>query len=238
VLLDSGNSFSYLPDEIVLPILSGVGAIQLEAGNWFVPCSLADHDVVFKFRLGNTAGPVVAVNISEFVVTPHDALFQPLGSSNLTFPDGEKLCLWGLRPSSTFGISVLGDTILRSAYVVFHQDASALAVAQAVFDTNESNVVQISGTDIPGATSTATEAPLTTKETYTSTIPPSTVTPSSPPSPTFDLGTPVTTSPLPSATQQGAAGRFAAPSVSIIGTIMMGVFASIGMLDWPTIAFM
>lgn len=67
--------------------------------------------------------------------------------------DGSRACLFGLSPSGN-GVNVLGDTFLRSAYVVYDINNNQISMAQSNFDPKGSDVIEIgSGKDaVPGAT--------------------------------------------------------------------------------------
>jgi hypothetical protein len=71
----------------------------------------------------------------------------------LTFSDGSPACLFGIAPAES-SISVLGDTFMRSAYLVYDLANNEISIAQTNFDTTSTNVMEIgTGTNaVPDAT--------------------------------------------------------------------------------------
>ena len=120
-----------------------------------MPCSLANSPDVFSFGFGGNGGPTIKVSFGEFV-TP---IYNDDGSQP-TFRNGAgTVCTWGLLPSGDPSQPIiLGDTFLRSAYVVYDLTNNQIGIAQTDFNATNSNVVQISGSEIPSATATATLA--------------------------------------------------------------------------------
>ena len=151
VILDSGTTDAYLPDNVVNPILSGVGVINDEDYGSIVPCNLANSPATLSFGFGGTGGQTISVGLGEFV-TP---IFNEEGVQP-TFKDGAgTVCSWGLMSSGT-GPILLGDAFLRSAYVVYDLTNNQIGMAQTNFNATSSNVVEISGSSIPDASITAT----------------------------------------------------------------------------------
>lgn len=202
VFIDSGSSLSYLPESVLNPIISGVGAINSDDnltqiislgvvnshGGLIVPCSLNCSPTTFNFGFGGDGGPSIAVPMADLVLPLIDNT-----SSQPTFSDGEPICRFGIAPGGPESYT-LGDTFLRSAYVVFDLANNQIAIAQADWNATSSNITEITGSAIPGASSTAlgsavlqtylgntqTNSPIT--ETGTAQIT------NSVPSPTFRLG--------------------------------------------------
>ncbi|CAK7226020.1 hypothetical protein SBRCBS47491_006084 [Sporothrix bragantina] len=147
VLLDSGSSLTYLPDSIVQTIYNQVGATyDSSEGAAYVPCSLADKansSITFQF-----SSPSITVDVDELVLDLVTA-----SGKRPTFRNGQTACLFGIAPAGS-GTNVLGDTFLRSAYVVYDLDNNQISLAQTVFNTTASSVLEISsGTSgVPDAT--------------------------------------------------------------------------------------
>ncbi|KAJ2891404.1 aspartic proteinase precursor [Zalerion maritima] len=146
VLLDSGSSLTYLPDDWVVTVYNEVSAsYDSTEGAAFVPCSLADSadDLVYSF-----SGVEISVSMSELVID-----LATSSGKRPTFSNGVEACLFGVAPAGS-GTSVLGDTFLRSAYVVYDLENNEISLAQTVFNASSSNVVEIgTGTDaVPSAT--------------------------------------------------------------------------------------
>ena len=150
VILDSGTTDAYLPDNVVNPILGGVGVINDREYGPIVPCDVANSPATVSFGFGGSGGPTISVGIGEFV-TPiyNEENIQP------TFKDGAgPICSWGLMSSGT-GPILFGDAFLRSAYVVYDLTNNQIGMAQTNFNTTDTHVVEISGSSIPGASTTA-----------------------------------------------------------------------------------
>ncbi|KAI1451004.1 acid protease [Annulohypoxylon stygium] len=145
VLLDSGSSLTYLPDDMVQDIYDAVDAqYDSSAGAAYVPCSLADQTATVDFVFSS---PTISVDMNELVLDLVTANGQ-----RPTFSNGVTACLFGISPAGS-GTNVLGDTFLRSAYVVYDLDNNEISLAKTNFNTTESSVEEIpSGTGIPNAT--------------------------------------------------------------------------------------
>ncbi|KAF4123217.1 Eukaryotic aspartyl protease [Geosmithia morbida] len=144
VLLDSGSSLTYLPDELTAAIYDAVGAqYDSQAGLAVVECALARQSANLTFHFDKPA--VVSVPIDELVIS---------STSESSADTAEnQICTFGIAPSGSSS-SVLGDTFLRSAYVVFDLDNNEISLAQSNFDATDSDIVEIgSGADaVPSAT--------------------------------------------------------------------------------------
>ncbi|RFU35891.1 hypothetical protein B7463_g463, partial [Scytalidium lignicola] len=145
-LLDSGSSLTLLPDSMTEAIYEAVDAqFDSNQGTAFVDCNLAQNTTTIDFVF---SGPTISVAMSELLI--------PAGTSTgaqLRLPNGAPACLFGISPAGNLG-SVLGDTFLRSAYVVYDLSNNEISIAQTIFNTTESNILEIgTGTDsVPQAT--------------------------------------------------------------------------------------
>ncbi|KAK3905832.1 aspartic peptidase domain-containing protein [Staphylotrichum tortipilum] len=146
-LLDTGSSLTYLPDALVQEIYSAVGAVfDSDANAAYVPCSLARNTTA---RLDFTfSEPTISVEMNELVLD----LITSSGRRP-TFSNGVPACLFGIGPAGG-GMYVLGDTFLRSAYVVYDLDNNKIALAPTLFNSTASKVVEIGKGEnsVPGAT--------------------------------------------------------------------------------------
>lgn len=154
VVLDSGTSLLYLPNDITEQIFNGVGVISTQNFGDVVPCSLANDDLTFSFTFGGSGGATVNVSLSEFVEP-----IETQSGQQVHFPNGQAACSFGIQPSGS-GPILFGDTFLRSAYVVYDLDSQQVALANANFSPGSSSNVQAVGSSsaIPGVKSTATAA--------------------------------------------------------------------------------
>jgi hypothetical protein len=146
VLLDTGSSLTYLPDQMVQDIYSTIGALHAsDAETAFVACSLAQSTSHLTFSF---SGPTITVAMNELVL---DLVTASGGRPK--FHNGDSACLFGIAPAGQ-GTYVLGDTFLRSAYVVYDLENNVVALAQTKFNASASAVVEIGKGEgaIPGAT--------------------------------------------------------------------------------------
>ncbi|MCJ1394695.1 hypothetical protein MMC18_007575 [Xylographa bjoerkii] len=150
VILDSGTSLTYLPDQYANAILSGVGAINDPNYGYTVPCSLGSSAATFNFTFGGTSGPTIVVGINEFVVP-----IITMDGSVPTLQDGSAACNFGINPAGT-SPNLFGDTFLRSAYVVYDLENNQIGLANTDFNATGSSVTEFSNSVIPGASAAPT----------------------------------------------------------------------------------
>ncbi|RFN49675.1 hypothetical protein FIE12Z_6027 [Fusarium flagelliforme] len=147
VVLDSGSTLTYLPTSIAQSIYELVGAEYVEGQTTaYVPCDLANEGGNFTFRFNDPAE--ITVPLSELILD-----FTDITGRQMSFDNGQAACSFGIAPSTT-QVSILGDTFLRSAYVVFDLDNNEISLAQSNFDATSSHILEI-GTGknaVPSAT--------------------------------------------------------------------------------------
>ncbi|KAL3455642.1 acid protease [Aspergillus heterothallicus] len=144
VLLDSGSSLSYLPDSIVEGIYNDVGVTyESSTGAGYAPCSLAHENINITFTFSS---PAITVGINELIIDAGD----------LRFSNGERACIFGIVPSGE-STNVLGDTFLRSAYVVYDLANNEISIANTRFNATKSNILEIQTGEgaVPNATRVA-----------------------------------------------------------------------------------
>ncbi len=125
-------------------IHSYLGATFIEENVAAIPCNRTTAESVFSFSFGGSRGPKINVPISEFVV-PREATLE-----NFTFSDGTPACTLSIVPSHSYQ-AVLGDSFLRSAYVVYDIDNQQIALAQSnLVSTADSIIREITPDSIPG----------------------------------------------------------------------------------------
>ena len=159
VILDSGSSLTYLPDDLTSAIYTALDvqySQQDEAA--FASCDLANQDVTLDFTF---TSPTISIPISELILgvssVEEDGENPNSGySGEGSYGSGgndENICLFGIAPSLG-STSVLGDTFLRSAYVVYDLANNEISLAQTNFNSTTSHVLEIStGTaSVPDAT--------------------------------------------------------------------------------------
>lgn len=145
VLLDSGSSLTYLPDAITEAIFESVGASYYSSvGAAYVPCSLASNTSTLNFTFST---PTIQVTMNELVLKASNADGSPL-----TYKDGTEACLFGIAPAGSAD-STLGDTFIRSAYIVYDLDNNEISLANTNFNATSTNIEEIGTgtTAVPGA---------------------------------------------------------------------------------------
>jgi hypothetical protein len=156
VVLDSGTSFTYLPNDMAASIYDAVGAVYSETeGIALVPCSLANENTNLTFYFNSPAR--IDVAMSELVL-------DSTGEVGSVSSGEEQACLFGIAPSLGKDTpSLLGDTFLRSAYVVFDMENNEISIAQSNFDAEGSDISEIGTGDnaVPSATQAGGDTPAT-----------------------------------------------------------------------------
>ncbi|KAK8049919.1 aspartic-type endopeptidase protein [Apiospora phragmitis] len=146
VLLDSGSSLTYLPDTMVDDIYRSVGAqYDPSEGAAYVPCAVAQNKTTIDFTFSS---PTIRVGMDELVLD-----LVTTSGKRPTFSNGVPACLFGIAPAGA-GTNVLGDTFLRSAYVVYDLANNQISLAPTNFNSTESDVQEIGtgASAVPGAT--------------------------------------------------------------------------------------
>jgi len=225
-LLDSGTSNQQLPDNVMTELVQGLGALE-DSGEALVPCSYQNANASLVYQFGGANGPKISVPFSELVQSLQGATF-----SNGE-PECEFLVMGGATVDGIIEEVILGDSFLRSAYVVYDIANNEIAIAQAALNaTSTSNILVIpSGTGLPGVSSTATlMLPTAAASAAATSIPggpssPAAASTGNPGTPTFNLGS-VAASNTAAATSTGSASNVRIPSVAFgLGTwvIVLGV---------------
>ncbi|RMZ89202.1 hypothetical protein DV736_g3578, partial [Chaetothyriales sp. CBS 134916] len=149
VLLDSGSTLTYLPNDITSSIYDQVNAVyDSSVGAAYAECSLQNSNGYLDFEF---SGQKISVPYNELLIEVSE-----VNGQQLTFQNGAAACLFGIAPADDSS-SVLGDTFLRSAYVVYDLDNNEISLAQTVYNATGNDVREISnGTSpVPGASAVA-----------------------------------------------------------------------------------
>ena len=196
-----------LMPEIFNALAGGFGAVDIE-GNWVVPCGYLDAGGSLDFELGGSDGARISIPTSKLFGT------QYYGSD--IFDDKAGACDFQFQPVSPGFYGILGDSFLRSAYVVFDLANNLTAIAQASNSTDAKPDIVTMGADettIPGATRTGTllvvdSAVATASYTNPADLPAQTTGAGKvkPGTPTFDLGSVTKKNYEPTSTTAGAGG--------------------------------
>ena len=147
VLLDTGATLTYLPDDLVTDIYNDVQAVYVpDQGAAYATCDQANRQDTLDFDF---SGQTISV--------PFNELFLDAGTDDsgrpLQFEDGTLACLFGIAPAQGSTV-VMGDTFLRSAYVVYDLANNEISIAQTVFNATANDVREIAAgsNGVPGAT--------------------------------------------------------------------------------------
>lgn len=166
VLLDSGTTLTYLPGSLVDAIVEAIGAVDdtSYSGSILADCSIRESnpDFVLAYRFGSASGPVINVPLRE-VIFDIPAAYQDLFDT-----EWDSVCYLGIMSSgfSTSAVYLLGDSFLRSAYVVYDIDNDEVAIAQTNFNSGSNAIVEIEkGGGIPNATGVPDEVTVTASAT-------------------------------------------------------------------------
>ncbi|RDL31190.1 Acid protease [Venustampulla echinocandica] len=157
-ILDSGTTITLLPDSLAQLVNEELGATYYgRLGATIVPCALANNDGTLDFGFAGPGGPIIRVGVSDLIL--------PLTLTNGQRPkysNGQDACQLGVEAAGDLPI-LLGDTFLRSAYVVYDMVNNRIALAQTKFNVTESKVIPFasSGAPIPSASSAPNEAQVT-----------------------------------------------------------------------------
>ena len=163
VVLDSGSSLAYLPNDLTSAIFF---ALKVEydqsQGAGVCSCSLANENITLDFTF---TSPTISIPINELVINPNAGsnTNDPSGTGGRENPNNQNSaqnggndgsqCIFGIAPAEG-STAVLGDTFLRSAYVVYDLANNEISLAQTDFNATDSNVSEIgTGTaSVPDAT--------------------------------------------------------------------------------------
>lgn len=142
VVLDSGTTLSYLPSSTYNTILK----------TWKVDKDSYYGTVIPEDRLNELRDSYLEYNFQGATIkVAASQLFRPLDEK---YPNGQKAyrLMLGNHGESTTGL-LLGDSFLRSAYVVYDLANLEISLAQADFSGKPAEIEEIeAGKKVPGAT--------------------------------------------------------------------------------------
>ena len=113
VLLDSGSSFASLPTGMANALASAMGAsYSRQLGGYILPnCDTQYSKGTINFFF---SGVEISVPYDELIVNPTGTDGSPFQYEN-----GSPVCMLGILAGTSDNTAVLGDTFLRSAYIVY-----------------------------------------------------------------------------------------------------------------------
>ncbi|RAH59685.1 yapsin [Aspergillus piperis CBS 112811] len=139
VSLDTGTTLTALPSDLVNKVYDALNATYDKTYDMaYIDCDAreSDYNVTYSF-----SGATVTVSMSELIIP----------ATEPGWPDNT--CVLGLVPSQP-GVNLLGDTFLRSAYVVYDLENNEISLANTNFNPGDDDILEIgTGTSaVPGAT--------------------------------------------------------------------------------------
>ncbi|KAL7910116.1 putative aspartic endopeptidase [Trichoderma velutinum] len=164
-ILDSGSTLSLLPDAVVQAIWKKYGVLNIQGVPIpFVDCGKANSKDTFNFQFTNKTikVPIDEMVINNLASVQDDIMSEPT-LANL-FKGWSGVCTFGMSSTTGYGITsdnfiLLGDTFLRSAYVVYDLQNKQIGIAQATLNSTTSNIVEFQegSKSIPGPVSTGAD---------------------------------------------------------------------------------
>ncbi|KAK4069066.1 hypothetical protein Trihar35433_5645 [Trichoderma harzianum] len=164
-ILDSGSTISLLPDAVVQAIWKKYGVVNIRGVPIpFVDCGKANSKDTFNFQFTNKTikVPIDEMVINNLASVQDDIQSDPTLSS--LFKGWSGVCTFGMSSTTGYGITsdqfiLLGDTFLRSAYVVYDLQNKQIGIAQATLNSTTSTIVpfQEGSKTIPGPVSTGAD---------------------------------------------------------------------------------
>ncbi|KAG0646765.1 putative aspartic-type endopeptidase opsB [Hyphodiscus hymeniophilus] len=172
VILDSGTTLTYVPQPLADLIYEKLNAVDdtQNSGLVFVDCGVSTNSpkTTFNFGFGGSDGVSIQIPIDEMVFSL-DGLFSVDGSASPDLPFSNT-CGLGINGQAEEPY-ILGDTFLRSAYVVYDLKNNVIAIAQTNFNSTTSSIIDFTAdaTAIPNVSGVASSVAVT--ETATGGLP-------------------------------------------------------------------
>lgn len=166
VVLDSGTTLSYLPTDLARQVWKEVGAIySSDFGAAVLPCNMRNSKGYFSFGFAGPSGPRINVTMDELVLDVTSGRPPVFASGRYK---GQDVCEFGIQNFSSAPY-LLGDTFLRSAYVVYDLVNNQVGIAATDFNSTDSNVVAFPSlsAQIPSATVAPDQSAVTSKPSVT-----------------------------------------------------------------------
>lgn len=173
-ILDSGTTLTYLPDDIATTLFDAVGAYQytsLGSSLALVDCGLS---VEFEFQINNNV--TITVPSDELVIDAFEGTTLP---SDVPFAS---TCLFGIQnigsssgssgsSARTADYAILGDSFLRSAYVVYDLSNLQIGLAPANLNSTSTNVQELKAgeSNLPAFSGVASQTASSSSSSGTST---------------------------------------------------------------------
>ncbi|ESZ94471.1 hypothetical protein SBOR_5119 [Sclerotinia borealis F-4128] len=144
VTLDSGTTITYLPPALTNTIYKYFNAYDdtMSTSNVYIPCSLltTSSSLTINYLFSSSfVSATIKVPLSELIFPLTNPIYALTPGSTLpALPFSGEACGFGVQPGSE-GSYLLGDTFLRSAYVVYDLENNEIGLAQANFDASNTS---------------------------------------------------------------------------------------------------
>jgi hypothetical protein len=165
VLLDSGTTFSYLERNLVRSIYEALNVIDDadQTGLALIDCAILVNSpkLTLNYGFGGPNGMILRVPIDEVVFNLRTLL--NVTEDDLPYTGFQSTCGFGIYTNEEGDDSLLGDTFLRSAYVVYDLESNQIALGQTNFNSTTSSVIEFlaNATSIPEVSGVASSAEIT-----------------------------------------------------------------------------
>lgn len=144
-ILDSGTTLSYLPDDIATSLFDAVGAYEYTSTLGSSSLALVDCNLSVEFSFKINDSVTITVPADELVIDAFDGTPLP---SEVPFAS---TCLFGIQnigtssgtSARTADYAILGDSFLRSAYVVYDLDNLQIGLAPANLNSTSTSVQEL-----------------------------------------------------------------------------------------------
>jgi len=147
-VLDSGTTNTIIPDDLWQQLATTFNVVNdTTNGIFIIDCDIGSNPGTVDFQFGGTGGPIISIPFSELALP----LFNFTTGQQVLTQAGKPYCHFGLVSDAEGYDILLGDTLLRSAYVVYDLDGAQAYIAQTNFDSKASNIVAIAADGTFGA---------------------------------------------------------------------------------------
>jgi hypothetical protein len=158
-LLDCGATYTLLLEDDFNVIAKYLNmSYDTFSEGYVVDCDVGNSDITFEYSFGSQ---VITVPINQLVFSPE----QDQNGNFYTGPDGKQLCYVALAIQQATDTVSLGDSFLRSAYVVYDLVNYQISIANTVFNSTAADDIQEITYDpdtqadtVPGATAVVSSA--------------------------------------------------------------------------------
>ncbi|KAI8644838.1 aspartic peptidase domain-containing protein [Parasitella parasitica] len=157
-ILDTGTTLTYLPTSVATDIVTAFAgednyALDRQSGVFIVDCATAKSPAVFQLQMSQSSS---ASDSPLTLSVPASELVIPIDG---TSADNARVCMFGIAPLGGAGgigsnMYLVGDSVLRSAYMVFDMGQNRIGLAANKNIGGSITVGNGTANSSPGASST------------------------------------------------------------------------------------